>query len=115
MLFISVVLIARSDLPFTKTGHLLNAWNEDKPVKIGRDGQVSILNINSLHFRKSNLHVARHYAGVSVKMNLGKNRNSRTQFKLLAKESVVETHLRDLEKSLVAMVKRVIMVLVLLG
>uniref|UniRef100_A0A146MG84 YTH domain-containing protein n=1 Tax=Schistosoma mansoni TaxID=6183 RepID=A0A146MG84_SCHMA len=31
--------ISKSDLPFTKTGHLLNAWNEDKPVKIGRDGQ----------------------------------------------------------------------------
>lgn len=33
----------RRDLPFTKTAHLSNPWNEHKPVKIGRDGQVSFL------------------------------------------------------------------------
>lgn len=27
-------------MPFSKTNHLVNAWNEHKPVKIGRDGQV---------------------------------------------------------------------------
>ncbi|KAJ9579446.1 hypothetical protein L9F63_024445, partial [Diploptera punctata] len=27
------------ELPFTKTQHLYNPWNEGKPVKIGRDGQ----------------------------------------------------------------------------
>ncbi|XP_010768520.1 YTH domain-containing protein 1-like [Notothenia coriiceps] len=27
------------ELPFTKTAHLSNPWNEQKPVKIGRDGQ----------------------------------------------------------------------------
>ncbi|CAF1344883.1 unnamed protein product [Rotaria magnacalcarata] len=26
-------------LPFGKTSHLFNSWNENKPVKIGRDGQ----------------------------------------------------------------------------
>ncbi|CAF2881221.1 unnamed protein product [Rotaria sp. Silwood2] len=26
-------------LPFSKTSHLFNSWNENKPVKIGRDGQ----------------------------------------------------------------------------
>ncbi|TRY92680.1 hypothetical protein DNTS_025233 [Danionella cerebrum] len=31
--------ICRRDLPFTKTPHLANPWNEHKPVKIGRDGQ----------------------------------------------------------------------------
>ncbi|XP_078287843.1 YTH domain-containing protein 1 isoform X4 [Rhinoraja longicauda] len=31
--------ICRRELPFTKTGHLVNLWNENKPVKIGRDGQ----------------------------------------------------------------------------
>ncbi|XP_038660362.1 YTH domain-containing protein 1 isoform X3 [Scyliorhinus canicula] len=31
--------ICRRELPFTKTGHLANLWNENKPVKIGRDGQ----------------------------------------------------------------------------
>ncbi|XP_053559236.1 YTH domain-containing protein 1 isoform X2 [Bombina bombina] len=31
--------ICRRELPFTKTAHLNNAWNEHKPVKIGRDGQ----------------------------------------------------------------------------
>ena len=36
---------SRRELPFTKTAHLSNPWNEHKPVKIGRDGQVS-----SLHF-----------------------------------------------------------------
>lgn len=32
---------SRRELPFTKTAHLSNPWNEHKPVKIGRDGQVS--------------------------------------------------------------------------
>ncbi|CAB1351933.1 unnamed protein product [Coregonus sp. 'balchen'] len=31
--------ICRRELPFTKTAHLSNPWNERKPVKIGRDGQ----------------------------------------------------------------------------
>ncbi|XP_051545292.1 YTH domain-containing protein 1 isoform X2 [Myxocyprinus asiaticus] len=31
--------ICRRELPFTKTSHLSNPWNEHKPVKIGRDGQ----------------------------------------------------------------------------
>ncbi|XP_056602930.1 YTH domain-containing protein 1 isoform X2 [Triplophysa dalaica] len=31
--------ICRRELPFTKTAHLTNPWNEHKPVKIGRDGQ----------------------------------------------------------------------------
>lgn len=31
--------ISRMELPFTKTTHLHNPWNENKPVKIGRDGQ----------------------------------------------------------------------------
>ncbi|XP_053317680.1 YTH domain-containing protein 1 isoform X2 [Spea bombifrons] len=31
--------ICRRELPFTKSAHLNNPWNEHKPVKIGRDGQ----------------------------------------------------------------------------
>ncbi|XP_073397468.1 YTH domain-containing protein 1 isoform X3 [Dendrobates tinctorius] len=31
--------ICRRELPFTKSAHLANPWNEHKPVKIGRDGQ----------------------------------------------------------------------------
>jgi len=31
--------ICKRDLPFTKVSHLHNPWNENKPVKIGRDGQ----------------------------------------------------------------------------
>uniref|UniRef100_A0A8C6S4C8 YTH domain-containing family protein n=1 Tax=Neogobius melanostomus TaxID=47308 RepID=A0A8C6S4C8_9GOBI len=31
--------LCRVELPFTKTAHLTNPWNEHKPVKIGRDGQ----------------------------------------------------------------------------
>ncbi|PSN56426.1 hypothetical protein C0J52_09540, partial [Blattella germanica] len=31
--------VCRKELPFTKTQHLYNPWNEGKPVKIGRDGQ----------------------------------------------------------------------------
>lgn len=34
------VHVHRRELPFTKTAHLSNPWNEHKPVKIGRDGQV---------------------------------------------------------------------------
>ncbi|UJR22636.1 hypothetical protein I4U23_025676 [Adineta vaga] len=31
--------ISRRSLPFNQTLHLINSWNENKPVKIGRDGQ----------------------------------------------------------------------------
>lgn len=31
--------IGRRELAFTKTNHLHNPWNDNKPVKIGRDGQ----------------------------------------------------------------------------
>ncbi|KDR09839.1 YTH domain-containing protein 1 [Zootermopsis nevadensis] len=31
--------VCRKELPFNKTQHLYNPWNEGKPVKIGRDGQ----------------------------------------------------------------------------
>lgn len=33
----------RRSLPFVKTSHLFNSWNENKPVKIGRDGQVKFI------------------------------------------------------------------------
>ena len=35
------LLFSRS-LPFAKASHLFNSWNENKPVKIGRDGQVIV-------------------------------------------------------------------------
>merc|ERR1719411_1678407 len=31
--------ICKKDLSFQKVGHLHNPWNDNKPVKIGRDGQ----------------------------------------------------------------------------
>ncbi|KAF6718776.1 YTH domain-containing protein 1 [Oryzias melastigma] len=31
--------LCRRELPFIKTTHLSNPWNEHKPIKIGRDGQ----------------------------------------------------------------------------
>merc|ERR1711881_765576 len=31
--------VCRKDVPFPKTQHLHNPWNDNKPVKIGRDGQ----------------------------------------------------------------------------
>jgi hypothetical protein len=31
--------LSKHDLQFTKTLHLLNSWNENKLVKVGRDGQ----------------------------------------------------------------------------
>ncbi|CAF1063196.1 unnamed protein product [Rotaria sordida] len=31
--------VSRRSLPFNQTLHLFNSWNENKPVKIGRDGQ----------------------------------------------------------------------------
>lgn len=33
----------RRDLGFGECAHLKNPWNENKPVKVGRDGQVSWL------------------------------------------------------------------------
>ena len=33
-------VIFRQDLAFTKASHLRNPWNENKAVKVGRDGQV---------------------------------------------------------------------------
>lgn len=39
-MFLTAVLSYRRELPFIKTAHLSNPWNEHKPVKIGRDGQV---------------------------------------------------------------------------
>ncbi|XP_070563579.1 YTH domain-containing protein 1-like isoform X3 [Ptychodera flava] len=35
----SVDWITRQELPFIRTSQLYNPWNENKPVKIGRDGQ----------------------------------------------------------------------------
>ena len=32
--------VTKKELSFNKVQHLLNPWNENKPVKIGRDGQV---------------------------------------------------------------------------
>jgi len=43
MLIINFLLsyfTSRKELSFPKTAHLYNPWNENKPVKIGRDGQV---------------------------------------------------------------------------
>ena len=31
--------ISKNELSFQKTQHLFNSWNDNKPVKIGRDGQ----------------------------------------------------------------------------
>lgn len=36
---IKIDWICKKELPFTSTTHLYNPWNENKPVKIGRDGQ----------------------------------------------------------------------------
>jgi hypothetical protein len=55
----------RNDLSFNKTQHLFNPWNEGKPVKIGRDGQViqkrnKIMNIicNMIIIQEIEPHVA---------------------------------------------------------
>ena len=37
------LIFYRKELPFMKTTHLHNPWNENKPVKIGRDGQVNYI------------------------------------------------------------------------
>ena len=44
LLYIDYVLseLCRKELSFSNTMHLHNPWNENKPVKIGRDGQVSL-------------------------------------------------------------------------
>ncbi|XP_053683790.1 YTH domain-containing protein 1 [Sabethes cyaneus] len=36
---IKIDWVCKKELPFTSTTHLYNPWNENKPVKIGRDGQ----------------------------------------------------------------------------
>jgi len=36
-------LFFSGNLPFEKTVHIRNPWNENKPVKISRDGQVQRL------------------------------------------------------------------------
>ena len=36
---------SRRSLPFNQTLHLINSWNENKPVKIGRDGQVNLVQL----------------------------------------------------------------------
>ncbi|XP_055587061.1 YTH domain-containing protein 1 [Uranotaenia lowii] len=36
---IKIDWVCKKELPFTSTTHLYNSWNENKPVKIGRDGQ----------------------------------------------------------------------------
>lgn len=41
LILIMFSLYFRRTLPFNKTLHLYNSWNENKPVKIGRDGQVN--------------------------------------------------------------------------
>lgn len=61
-----LLLISRI-LPFAKTSHLFNSWNENKPVKIGRDGQVIVsirltLEYSSIiRFRRLNHVVLKHY------------------------------------------------------
>ena len=37
-----MLYLFRRELPFPKTQHLYNPWNDGKPVKIGRDGQVGV-------------------------------------------------------------------------
>ena len=41
--------ISKNDLPFSLVGHLTNPWNDNKPVKIGFDGQV--IKISSFNFK----------------------------------------------------------------
>ncbi|CAF3788101.1 unnamed protein product [Rotaria magnacalcarata] len=36
---LTYLFVFSRSLPFGKTSHLFNSWNENKPVKIGRDGQ----------------------------------------------------------------------------
>lgn len=45
--------ICKSELSFTKTSHLFNPFNEGKPVKIARDGQVGDPLPLSLHLTSS--------------------------------------------------------------
>ena len=42
--------ICRRELSFNKTLHLFNPFNEGKPVKIARDGQVNFLFFYKLFF-----------------------------------------------------------------
>lgn len=52
LLIFAIFFFSRKDLSFSNTMHLHNPWNENKPVKIGRDGQASylMLETSSLNF-----------------------------------------------------------------
>jgi hypothetical protein len=60
--------ICSRSLPFNKTSHLFNSWNENKPVKIGRDGQVVQLFIYRLFFKNFLLRKLNH---VVLKLYVG--------------------------------------------
>ena len=39
--------ITRRELPFTSAAHMHNPFNEDKPIKVGRDGtEIQVQNVN---------------------------------------------------------------------
>lgn len=38
----SVEWIRKESLPFSRTQHILNPWNDNKRVQVSRDGQVSL-------------------------------------------------------------------------
>ena len=39
LIFFKIDWVCKQDLSFQVAQHLYNPWNENKPVKIGRDGQ----------------------------------------------------------------------------
>ena len=39
LIFVKIDWVCKQDLSFQVAQHLYNPWNENKPVKIGRDGQ----------------------------------------------------------------------------
>ena len=43
--------VCRKELSFQKVQHLYNAWNDSKPIKIGRDGQEIEPSKNELNFQ----------------------------------------------------------------
>jgi hypothetical protein len=47
-----IFLLSRNELDFAHTGRLNNAWNENQPIRVGRDGQVrsTFIKHSSLHF-----------------------------------------------------------------
>ncbi|XP_009985234.1 PREDICTED: YTH domain-containing protein 1-like [Tauraco erythrolophus] len=72
--------ICRRELPFTKSAHLTNPWNEHKPVKIGRDGQLCTYRRFGISLNQSLLMVENCDKGTRLIPNVGAEEGTSKQY-----------------------------------